>query len=115
MVGSIALATIAAAAALTSSALPAFVPVAADKNDAASAEMSSGFVKRECSLETRHFIEHAADSVDEIVTEYNAVADETQAMQVEFVEYSAPVYIIEENKYGVYLDFNDSQGYVVMT
>lgn len=116
MVGTIALAAVMASAALSSAALPALAPIAELPPEHKEEIATVGFVKQECSAETLRFVKNATNNIDVLVSEYNSVISaDMQKMNVEFVEYSKPVYIIEEEKYGVYLDFNDSNGYVVMT
>ncbi|MDE7164653.1 MAG: hypothetical protein K2O04_04435 [Clostridiales bacterium] len=117
MVGTIAMAAAVVSVALSSAALPALAPITEEQPGIQSEVATTvGFVKKECSAETLRFVKNATNNIDALVTEYNSVISaDMQKMNVEFVEYSKPVYIIEEEKYGVYLDFNDSNGYLVMT
>lgn len=52
---------------------------------------------------------------DVFVNEYNKTCETDEKLKAEYIEYSAGIDLIESSSYGVYIDFNDDNGYAVIS
>ncbi|MCD8209499.1 MAG: hypothetical protein LUC31_01625 [Coprobacillus sp.] len=84
----------------------------------ASTLLESNRVEKEIERNLNTFVDDLNDSdyLEDaaIKSSDGAETDEKQSLNATSVEYSNPVYIIEKEIYGVYLDFNDDNGYAVV-
>lgn len=60
-------------------------------------------------------IDFINDNFEQFVCEYNKVAQKGESLESKYIEYSSIIWLIEDDNYGVFMDFNDNTGYLVMT
>ena len=52
---------------------------------------------------------------NDFVSEYNKTVQDDNYLTATSIEYTSIIYLVEDNNYGVYIDFNEDNGYVVST
>lgn len=76
-----------------------------------SAQDDCSWTKEDCE-ETIAFIRK---NINEFVRKYNEVDDIDEKLNASYVEYSTLLWLVEDDNYGAYIDFNENNGYLVMT
>lgn len=55
------------------------------------------------------------DNFELFINEYNKTVAEEEMLLAESIEYSSIIWLVEDNNYGAYIDFNGENGYIVIT
>lgn len=55
------------------------------------------------------------DNFTKFVDEYNKSVTEEEALRAESIEYSSIIWLVEDDNYGAYIDFDGENGYMVVT
>ena len=55
------------------------------------------------------------DNFERFVDEYNQTVSNEEALNAEYIEYSSIIWLVEDENYGGFIDFNGSNGYLVLT
>lgn len=84
---------------------------------ASAAEVISDNYELEMSLQkSEECVEFIETNFSQVINEYNIYhQDEGIICEATFIEGKTPIYMTDENKYGFYLDFNDDNGYLLIT
>lgn len=62
-----------------------------------------------------NLIDFMDTNFDDFVSEYNKTVKDDHYLNATSIEYSSIIYLVEDNNYGVYIDFNKDNGYIVST
>lgn len=62
-----------------------------------------------------NLIDFIDKNFDDFVSEYNKTVQDDNYLNATSIEYSSIIYLVEDNNYGVYIDFDNDNGYIVST
>lgn len=78
---------------------------------AVSANDNLKWTKEDCEVSISFIKKH----INEFVQKYNESEDMREKLNASYVEYSTLLWLVEDDNYGVYIDFDGNNGYLVMT
>ncbi len=78
----------------------------------ASVDISELSLSNQCN----YMLDFLENNLEELQKQYNQVIDKKERkMDIQFIEGYSLVKILDDNSYGIYIDFNDQQGYMLTT
>ena len=94
--------------------ITAFVVTVSSVNSIGKDEITDNTIYKYLDPSCESVSQFICDNLETFATEYNNGLDDNDKFKATFCERKIPVYIVTNDEYGICLDFNDSNGYMIV-